>query len=114
MFFAFINNDMVITTQTMCYEPDYMEYGHYNHETFKVEDFPFIFYTVGEARELIDKCGLIIEKEVASDGMNELLADKINALSDASYEQWLKYHFYLCEKPEFLGTSNHLLFVSKK
>lgn len=25
-----------------------------------------------------------------------------------------EYHFYCCEKPEFLGASNHLLFVAEK
>ena len=58
--------------------------------------------------------GVTIEKEVASDGMSELLRDKINQLSDEAYEQWVRYHLYLCEKPEFLGASNHLLFIAKK
>ncbi len=114
MFFAFINNDMVITTQTMYYDSNYLETGKYNRQTFKVNDFPFVFDTLSSARELINGCGLTIEKEIASDGMNELLQDKVNALSDAAYRQWLKYHFYICEKPEFLGASNHLLFVCRQ
>jgi SAM-dependent methyltransferase len=114
MYFAFINNDMVITTETMLYNPNYMETGRYNKDTFKVEDFPFVFYTVSGARELLEQSGATIEKEIASDGMNELLGDKINQLSEQAYKQWMKYHFYTCEKPEFLGASNHLLFIAKK
>lgn len=30
------------------------------------------------------------------------------------YEQYLRYHFFICEKPEFLGMTNHLLFVGEK
>ncbi len=114
MYFAFINNDMVITTQTMLYDPSYMETGRYDKETFKVEDFPFVFDTVSGARELLEQSGVIIEKEIASDGMSELLSDKINQMNDETYEQWLRYHLYTCEKPEFLGASNHLLFIGKK
>ena len=39
--------------------------------------------------------------------------DKINAMDDESYAQYLRYHFYICEKPEMLGMSNHLLFIGK-
>lgn len=114
MYFAFINNDMVITTETMLYNSTFMETGRYNKDTFKVEDFPFVFHTVVGARELLAQTGMTIEKEIASDGMSELLTDKINQLSEFAYKQWIKYHFYLCEKPEFLGSSNHLLFIAKK
>jgi ubiquinone/menaquinone biosynthesis C-methylase UbiE len=114
MYFAFINNDMVITTETICYDENFIVSGGYNKDTFKVDDFPFVFYTVDGARTLLKNSGLIIEKEIASGGMNELLRDKINKFDDEAYKHWLKYHLYICEKPEFLGSSNHLLFVCKK
>ena len=34
-------------------------------------------------------------------------------MSPASYQEYLRYHFYCCEKPEMLGRSNHLLFVGR-
>lgn len=114
MFFAFINNDMVIVTQTMCYEPDYLVNGEYDRETFKVRDFPFVFTKVEEARQLLQSAGLKILSEIAADGFNELLADKINSMDDESYRLWINFHYYYSEKPEFLGVSNHLLFVAKK
>ena len=49
--------------------------------------------------------------EVAADGASELLAARINEMSDEDYAQYLRYHFYICEKPELLGMTNHLLFV---
>jgi len=51
---------------------------------------------------------------VAADGVSELLKDMVNSLDDASYRQYLRYHDYICEKPECLGMSNHLLFVGQK
>lgn len=113
LFFAFISNDMVILTE-FCYDQNYFNGPTYHHETFKVEDFPFVFFTADQCREMLQKGGIHIIKEVASDGMSELLADKINAMDDYSYHQYLKYHYYCCEKPELFGHSNHWLFIGTK
>ncbi|WP_346928671.1 class I SAM-dependent methyltransferase [Clostridium sp.] len=114
MFFTFISNDMVITTQTMLYDAEFLKGDNYNHDTFKVVDFPFVFHTVDQCRKLLRNSNLKITSEVAADGLSELLADKINNMDEESYKQWLNYHYYCCEKPEFLGASNHLLFVAEK
>lgn len=113
LFFAFISNDMVILTE-FSYRPDYFKVGDYDKETFRLEDFPFVFHTVADCREMLRKGGVHILREVASDGVSELLEDKIDAMDQESYAQYLRYHFYICEKPEFLGMSNHLLFVGEK
>ncbi|MGL4737515.1 MAG: class I SAM-dependent methyltransferase, partial [Cellulosilyticaceae bacterium] len=93
---------------------DFFKGNEYNHDTFKLKDFPFVFCTVDEARAMLQKGGITILNAVASDGVSELLAEKINTMDDYSYNQYLKYHYYCCEKPEMLGHSNHLLFVGKK
>ena len=112
IFFAFISNDIVILTMQQCQE-DYLMNGHYNKETFRLDDFPFVFHTVDHCRELLGKAGIQICHEVASDGASELLQNLVNDLDEASYQQYLRYHFYICEKPEFLGMSNHFLFVGQ-
>ena len=113
IFFAFISNDIVILTMQQCQE-DYLLNGDYNKDTFRLDDFPFVFHTVDHARELMVKAGIRVRHEVASDGASELLQELVNGLDRESYEQYLRYHFYICEKPEFLGMSNHLLFVGEK
>lgn len=112
IFFAFIENDMVIITE-FCYDPEYFKGDTYDHDTFKVEDFPFVFFTVAQCRKMLKDGGIRILHEVASDGVSEMLEDKINAMDEESYEQYLNYHFYCCEKPEMLGHSNHLLFAGR-
>ena len=104
---------MVILTE-FDYRQDFFTDNTYNHDTFKVEDFPFVFFTVDQCRKMLEDAGVRIITAVASDGVSELLQDKINALDDISYEQYLKYHFYCCEKPEMLGRSNHLLYIGGK
>lgn len=113
LFFAFISNDMVILTE-FSYRPDYFAAGDYDKETFALEDFPFVFHTVSECRDMLRAGGVKLLHEVASDGVSELLEDKINAMDEENYAQYLRYHFYICEKPEFLGMTNHLLFVGEK
>ena len=113
IFFAFISNDIVILTMQQCQE-DYLMNGDYNKETFRLDDFPFVFHTPDHCRELLAKARIQICHEVASDGASELLQDLVNDLDEASYQQYLRYHFYICEKPEFLGMSNHVLFVGEK
>ena len=103
---------MVILTMQQC-QDDYLMNGDYNKDTFRLDDFPFVFHTPDRCRELLTKAGIQICHEVASDGASELLQDLVNGLDEASYQQYLRYHFYICEKPEFLGMSNHLLFVGR-
>ncbi len=113
IFFAFISNDFVFLTE-LEYDSKYFSNGDYDKETFKLHDFPFVFHTVDAARKLLSDGGISILHEIASDGASELLAKKINEMSDEDYAQYLRDHFYICEKPELLGMTNHLLFVGEK
>lgn len=113
LFFALIANDMVILTM-FNEHPDYFINGDYNKETFRCDDFPFVFHTVDACRGLLRQGDVHVLHEVASDGISELLKDKINAMDEDSFAQYLRFHFYACEKTEHLGASNHLLFVAEK
>ena len=112
IFFAFISNDLVVMTMQQS-RSDYLLAGDYDKETFRLYDFPFVFHTLDRCRELLQKSGIHICKEVAADGLSELLKDLINTMDDETYRQYLRYHRYICEKPECLGMSNHLLFVGE-
>lgn len=112
IFFAFISNDFVFLTEFE-YDVNYFSNGDYDKETFKLNDFPFVFHTVSAARKLLADGDVNILHEVASDGASELLESRINEMSDEDYAQYLRYHFYICEKPELHGMTNHLLFVGE-
>ena len=113
LFVAFINIDMIHYTE-WDYNPDYLLTGEYDKETFKTDDFPFVFFNLNQCREMLTCNNLAIIHEIASDGMSELLEDKINQLDDAGYAQYLKMHFFYCEKLEHLGKTNHFLFVARR
>ena len=113
IFFAFITNDFVILTELM-YDSRYFLDGDYDKQSFRLHDFPFVFATVDRAREMLRESGVRIIREIAADGVSELLCDKINAMDEESYAQYLRYHYYISEKKEFLGMTNHLLLVGEK
>ncbi len=113
IFFAFISNDMVFLTE-FCRDDRFFAEGAYDKETFRLHDLPFVFHTVDASRDLLNKGGIHILEEVASDGVSELLESRIDAMDEKNYKKYLQYHFYICRKPEFLGMSNHLLFIGEK
>lgn len=112
IFCAFISHDVVFLTE-LVYDAHYLTRGDYDHATFRLDDVPFVFHTLSEAWGLLVDAGLEVLHAVASDGPAELLAGTINALSEEDYAQYLRYHAYICEKPELLGMSNHWLFVCR-
>ena len=113
IFFAFISNDFVFLTE-LAYNVNYFSSGDYDKKTFKLNNFPFVFHTVDAARALLAEGGIRVLHEVAADGASELMAERINKMTDEDYAQYLRYHFYICEKPELLGMTNHFLFVGEK
>ena len=112
IFFAFIGNDMVVLTE-LSYRPQFFSEKTYDHDSFKVEDFPFVFFTLDQMRQMLTQNGIAIRREIAADGVSELMEDAINALSNEDYAQYVRYHLYCSEKPEMLGRSSHLLFAGR-
>lgn len=95
-------------------QSDYFVKGAYNRNTFRCVDFPFVLHTVEACRALLQQSQLHVLHEVAADGFSELLQEKINAMDDENFARYLAFHYYICEKPEHLGASSHLLFVAEK
>ena len=112
LFAAFISNDMVILTE-LAYRPHFFSEGTHDPETFRVENFPFVFHRPADCRELFSDCGAEILAEIAADGLSELMEERINGLDEKDFAAYLRYHFCCCERPELFGHSNHLLFIGR-
>lgn len=109
LFAAFINHDMIPFTETRR-SPQWFKGDTYDHQSFRLMDFPFIFTTLEESRKMLLDCDLVIQREIASDGMSELLSDEIDQMDEETYQQYFAYHLLHCEDKEGLGRSNHFLF----
>ena len=59
----------------------------------------------------VGACRIFCLKNGSGRGIIKALPGK--ELDAQSYEQYLRYHWAMCEKPEMLGHSNHLLFVAR-
>jgi len=53
-------------------------------------------------------------KLVASDGATNYMRECIDAMDDATFEQWMKYHFTICERQDLIGATHHSLDILRK
>lgn len=110
---SYINHDMIPMTETK-FDCNFFESNTYISDKQRLINRPFVFFTLSECIEMLEKENLNIIKKIASSGFSEILGDQINKMSDLSYQNYLDWHLAHCDKEEFLGASNHYLFVCKK
>lgn len=53
-------------------------------------------------------------KLVASDGATNYMRECIDAMDDATFEMWMKYHFTICERQDLIGATHHSLDILQK
>ena len=51
---------------------------------------------------------------VATDGYTHHMPETVDAMDDATFDVYLRYHLVICELPELVGWSHHTLDVLKK
>lgn len=110
---SYINHDMIPMTETK-FDCNFFESNTYISDKQRLINRPFVFFTLEECIEMLEKENLNIIKKIGSSGFSEILGDQINKMSDLSYQNYLDWHLAHCDKEEFLGASNHYLFVCKK
>lgn len=86
-------------------------------ENYKIINYPggiFAAFYISEFKEIMDKFPVVLEHNVATDGISHHMREQIDILPDEEFAAWLHYHFATCEREELQGYSNHLLYVCKK
>lgn len=112
IFVAFINHDMIPITETI-HDANYLLDEYYKPETQRFINRPFIFFTLSECVEMLEKADFPIVEKIASDGFSEVLSQQLNEMSDEAFTLYLDWHLSHCKNPELLGATNHFLFVCK-
>lgn len=110
---SYINHDMIPITETK-FDSNFFESTLYVSDKQRLINKPFIFFTLAECIEMIEKENLSIIRKIGSSGFSEILGKRIDEMSDISYQRYLDWHLSHCDKEELLGASNHYLFVCKK
>lgn len=81
---------------------------------YNEKDNIFAAFYIQEFENLMKQFNIKKLKDVATDGMSEHLASRINALTDEQFDIWVKYHLSTCERKDLQGYSNHMLYICKK
>lgn len=93
---------------------NFFESNTYISDIQRLINKPFVFFTLAECIEMIEKENLSIIRKIGSSGFSEILGERIDEMSDISYQRYLDWHLSHCDIEELVGASNHYLFVCKK
>ena len=50
----------------------------------------------------------------AQDGLSQVIRESVNAMSEASYAEWIQYLIATAERPDLMGFSDHIVQVLRK
>ena len=53
-------------------------------------------------------------KLVATDGATHYMREVIDAMDDETFDEWMNYHFSICERQDLIGASHHTLDILQK
>ena len=53
-------------------------------------------------------------KLIAADGASRYIRDYLEQFDEATFAQWLSYHFATCERQDLIGATNHALDILRK
>lgn len=85
--------------------------------TFKAASDPaefFQLYRKEEIDELMTPFGMERLHYVASDLATNYMREAVDAMDDEVFDLYLKYHFSICERPDLVGASHHILDIFRK
>ncbi len=109
--YAIINDNYLDGTLAEGLEENFDE----NYRVKHFEEQLFTGYDITEFEQLFDTHPVEYLSTVAADGILELAEGRADfKMSDAEFEQFVRYHLSICEKRELLGSSSHLIYICKK
>lgn len=113
--FAYITSDGVFADWAIKHLID--GYPNDFDKNFKLIRHPegiFAPFYIEEFKNIMKNHNVKMLNNVATDGIGNLLSDKINALTKKEFEVWLKYQLSVCERVDLQGYSCHMLYICKK
>jgi len=84
---------------------------------FKLARYPegiFAPFYISEFKEIMSKYNVELINNVATDGIANIISDKLNALTEEEFKVWVNYQLSICEREDLQGYSCHMLYICKK
>lgn len=84
------------------------------------------FHSVSSEKDLYDyvriedidrinsEVGLVRDKIISPDGPTDYMRPVINAMDEETFEEYIRYHLSICERPDLIGAGAHTLDILKK
>ena len=94
-----------------------LEKGTITSDTFKctsVPEYVFEIYRREEIDALTEPLGMTRLHFVGTDMYTRYFKDVIKAMDDETFELYLRYHMFICERPDMTGLSHHTLDILQK
>ncbi|MBR2718696.1 MAG: methyltransferase domain-containing protein [Clostridia bacterium] len=119
VFAAYCNNDA--TMITFCFEKNMIKHERYraltDPVTFKLTSNPeelFQLYRKEDIDRLMEGFDTERLHYVGTDMATEFIRETVDAMDDDTFEIYMKYHFFICERPDMVGATHHMLDVFQK
>lgn len=73
----------------------------------------YSYVRIEDIDKINNACGIERKKLIAADGASDYMRTVLNSLDEEEFNLYLKYHFSICERPDLLGASSHLVDILK-
>jgi len=96
---------------------NYLEDGHIEPHTYVCKSWPsdlFQLYRREDIEILTEALPATRLRYVATDGVAQLNKTVLAEMTPEQFEIFMKYHYFLCERPDMAGASNHSLDILAK
>lgn len=85
-----------------------------NFQTITTKEDLYSYVRLEEINKLADESGMTRHKIIGVDGATDYIRPVLNKMSEQDFEIYIKYQKSICERPELLGASSHILDILKK
>lgn len=85
-----------------------------NYQAYSTPAEVFQLYRKEQIDELMSHFATERLHYVATDLLSHVLRDSIDSMSDELFNEYLAYHFSVCERPDMVGLTNHSLDIVRK
>ena len=72
------------------------------------------YVRIEDIDRLNDEAGLCRVKIISPDGPTDYMRPVINAMDEETFNEYIRYHLSVCERPELIGAGAHTLDILKK
>ncbi len=119
IFAAYVNNDM--TVYQFCFSRGNIYNERYkkliDFDTFKLSSTPeevFALYRKSDVDDLMSVFDVTRLHYVGTDMLTRFIADAIDTMDDATFDTYMRYHLTICERPDMIGATHHMLDIFRK